>query len=90
MSRPPRTPRLDAQLIIESVNLRTWSESACERAADKTTATESCSKRSHVSNLSPGSAGRLVPTSSGGRSGVRSMGACKPTKRNGSPFLELY
>lgn len=36
----PRARRLYAKLIFESVNLRTWAESACERATDETTATE--------------------------------------------------
>ncbi len=36
----PRARRLYARLIFESVNLRTWAESACEQAADETTATE--------------------------------------------------
>jgi len=36
----PRARRLYSQLICESVNLRTWAESACEQAADETTGTE--------------------------------------------------
>nr|MBC8876889.1 hypothetical protein [Planctomycetota bacterium] len=36
----PRARRLYAKLIFESVNLRTWAESACEQATDETTATE--------------------------------------------------
>lgn len=36
----PRARWLYARLIFESVNLRTWAESACELATDETTATE--------------------------------------------------
>ena len=36
----PRARRLYAGLIFESVNLRTWAESACEQATDETTATK--------------------------------------------------
>ena len=36
----PRARRLYARLIFESVNLRTWAESASEQAAEETTTTE--------------------------------------------------